>query len=66
VRGPLLTGSLARGTARADSDLDVLVITSEQATDDGWRSAARPLPANFAARTPRRMARVLRPGPARR
>jgi predicted nucleotidyltransferase len=40
VRGLLLTGSLARGTARADSDLDVLVVISEQATDDGWRSAA--------------------------
>ena len=43
MRGLLLTGSLARGTARADSDLDVLVVTGEQATDDGWRSAARPL-----------------------
>ena len=39
VRGLLLTGSLARGTARPDSDLDVLVVTSEQATDAGWRSA---------------------------
>jgi predicted nucleotidyltransferase len=52
VRGLLLTGSLARGTARADSDLDVLVVTSEQATDDGWRSAARPLPVDFLVRTP--------------
>ena len=52
VRGLLLTGSLARGTARPDSDLDVLVVTSEQATDAGWRSAARPLPVDFLVRTP--------------
>jgi hypothetical protein len=56
VRGLLLTGSLARGTARADSDLDVLVVTSEQAADDGWRSAARPLPVDFSAQ-PRRSRR---------
>jgi hypothetical protein len=43
--------SLARGTARADSDLDVLVVTSEQAADIGWRSAARPLPVDFLVRT---------------
>jgi predicted nucleotidyltransferase len=52
VRGLLLTGSLARGTARADSDLDILVVTSEQPTDEGWRSAARPLPVDFLVRTP--------------
>jgi predicted nucleotidyltransferase len=48
----LLTGSLAHGTARADSDLDVLVVTSEEAADAGWRSAARPLPVDFLVRTP--------------
>lgn len=52
VRGLLLAGSLARGTARADSDLDVLVVTSGQAADDGWLSAARQLPVDFLARTP--------------
>jgi len=52
VRGLLLTGSLARGTARAGSDLDVLVVTSGQAADDGWRSATRPLPVDFLVRTP--------------
>jgi predicted nucleotidyltransferase len=52
VRGLLLTGSLARGTARADSDLDVLVVAGEQDTDTGWRSAARPLPVDFLVRTP--------------
>jgi predicted nucleotidyltransferase len=52
VRGLLLTGSLARGTARADSDLDVLVVTSEHPADAGWRSAARPLPVDFLVRTP--------------
>ena len=46
----VLAGSLARGTARADSDIDVLVVTSGQDTDSRWRSAARPLPVDVLAR----------------
>ncbi len=47
VRGLLLTGSLARGTARADSDIDVLAVTSAPNAGAAWRSAARPLPADI-------------------
>jgi predicted nucleotidyltransferase len=55
VRGLLLAGSLARGTARADSDLDVLAVVAVEAsgetTDAAWRTAARPLPVDFLVRT---------------
>lgn len=51
VRGLLLAGSLARGTARADSDIDVLIVTSGETADAGWHSAARPLPVDILART---------------
>jgi predicted nucleotidyltransferase len=51
VRGLLLAGSLARGTARADSDIDILAVTSGQNAGVTWRSAARPLPADILART---------------
>jgi len=51
VRGVMLAGSLARGTARDDSDLDVLVVTADRAGDHPWRSAARPLPVDLLIRT---------------
>jgi len=51
VRGLLLAGSLARGSARADSDIDVLVVASGQTADAAWRSAARPLPVDLLVRT---------------
>lgn len=51
VRGLLLAGSLARGTARADSDIDVLAVTSAPDAGAAWRSAARPLPADVLARS---------------
>jgi predicted nucleotidyltransferase len=51
VRGLLLGGSLARGTARADSDVDVLVVTSGETADAPWRSPTRPLPVDFLVRT---------------
>ena len=51
VRGLVLAGSLARGTARADSDIDVLAVTSGQTAGAAWRSAARPLPVDILART---------------
>lgn len=51
VRGVMLAGSLARGTARADSDLDVLVVTTSQADDAPWRSRSRPLPVDLVVRT---------------
>jgi len=47
----VLAGSLARGTARADSDIDVLAVTSGQDVDSGWRSAGRLLPVDILART---------------
>jgi predicted nucleotidyltransferase len=51
VHGLLLAGSLARGTARADSDIDVLVVTSGQDAAAAWRSAGRPLPVDILIRT---------------
>ena len=51
VCGLLLAGSLARGTARADSDIDVLAVTRGQDARAPWRSAARPLPVDVLART---------------
>ena len=47
----VLAGSLARGTARADSDIDVLAVTSGRSADPGWRFAARQLPVDILART---------------
>jgi Nucleotidyltransferase domain len=46
----LLAGSLARGTARADSDIDVLVVTGEPNAAAVWRSADRPLPVDILIR----------------
>ncbi len=52
VRGVLLSGSLARGTGRADSDLDVLVVTARESVHPPpWRSRRRPLPVDLVPRT---------------
>jgi len=51
VRGVMLAGSLARGTARADSDLDVVVVAAVDTRDASWRSRKRPLHVDFLART---------------
>lgn len=54
VRGVLIGGSLARGTARPDSDIDVLVVTStgrEDHADQPWRTRERPLPIDLLVRT---------------
>jgi predicted nucleotidyltransferase len=51
VIGVLLGGSLARGTARADSDLDVLVVTSGREGAAPWRTLSRPVPVDFVVRT---------------
>jgi predicted nucleotidyltransferase len=48
VRGVMLAGSTARGTARADSDLDLLVVTAD---DRPWRSAPRPIPVDLVVHT---------------
>ena len=50
VRGVMLAGSLARGTARPDSDLDVLVVGSGDTEGAPWRRA-RPLPVDLLVRT---------------
>lgn len=50
VRGVALGGSLSRGTARPDSDLDVLVVTTEP-VDPPWRTRSRLLPVDFMVRT---------------
>ncbi|MFD7654062.1 nucleotidyltransferase domain-containing protein [Actinosynnema sp. NPDC059797] len=50
VLGALLVGSLARGTARPDSDLDVLVVGAP-AEDAPWRSAPRDPPVDLLVRT---------------
>jgi predicted nucleotidyltransferase len=41
VAGALVCGSLARGTARADSDVDVLVVLRDGAADDGAKRFSR-------------------------
>jgi hypothetical protein len=51
VRWLLLAGSLARGTARPDSDVDLLAVTSAPDAGAAWRSAAWPLPADVQARS---------------
>ncbi|WP_409186171.1 nucleotidyltransferase domain-containing protein [Amycolatopsis sp. VS8301801F10] len=51
VRGVVLGGSAARGTARVDSDLDVLVVTVAPDHVASWRSRARPVPVDFLAYT---------------
>lgn len=52
VRGILLSGSLARGTGRPDSDLDVLVVTAlDPVRPAPWRSRRRPLPVDLIPRT---------------
>ncbi|WP_200862854.1 nucleotidyltransferase domain-containing protein [Amycolatopsis orientalis] len=51
VRGVLLSGSAARGTARADSDFDLLVVAAEEDCTSAWRSRTRPLPVDFLVHT---------------
>lgn len=52
VRGVLLSGSVARGTARPDSDLDVLVVTAlDPVRQAPWRTRRRPLPVDLLPRT---------------
>ena len=51
VRGVMLAGSLARGTARADSDLDVLVVGAGDMRGALWRSRKHRLPIDFLAHT---------------
>jgi predicted nucleotidyltransferase len=51
VRGVMLAGSLARGTARADSDLDVLVVAAGDTQDALWCSRKHLLPIDFLAHT---------------
>jgi predicted nucleotidyltransferase len=50
VRGIMLAGSAARGTARVDSDLDVLVVTAGTG-DRPWQSRSRALPVDLVVRT---------------
>jgi predicted nucleotidyltransferase len=52
VRGVMLAGSLARGTARADSDLDVVVVAAGDTRAALWRSHKHPLPIDFLVHTP--------------
>ncbi|QKG22811.1 nucleotidyltransferase domain-containing protein [Actinomadura verrucosospora] len=51
VSGVLLGGSLARGTARTDSDLDVLVVAEADAGEFRWRRRERALPVDFIVRS---------------
>lgn len=52
VRGVLLGGSLSRGTARADSDLDILIVTTAgTAAQPLWCAQSWPLPVDFVVRT---------------
>ncbi|MFI6500542.1 nucleotidyltransferase domain-containing protein [Nonomuraea typhae] len=51
VQGMMLGGSLARGGARPDSDLDVFVVTTEKDDDAPWRHRHRPLPVDLLAYT---------------
>jgi predicted nucleotidyltransferase len=51
VHGLLLAGSLARGTARDDSDIDILAVVAGTSGGLIWRSAARPLSVDLLART---------------
>jgi predicted nucleotidyltransferase len=51
VQGVLLGGSLARGTARPDSDVDVLVVASTLPDDLPAHGAAQSLPVDLLVRT---------------
>jgi predicted nucleotidyltransferase len=51
VRGVLLGGSLARSTAREDSDLDVMVVVAEERGLDAWRHDKYDLPTDVGVRT---------------
>ncbi|WP_433437643.1 nucleotidyltransferase domain-containing protein [Nonomuraea sp. CA-141351] len=51
VRGVMLGGSLSRGTARRDSDLDVYAVTAEDDGDARWRRQDRLLPVDLLAYT---------------
>lgn len=51
VRGVLLGGSLARGTARPDSDVDILVVANALPDDAPWRCPTYPLPVDLLVRT---------------
>lgn len=46
-----LGGSLARGTARADSDLDILAVSAAHEGVASWRSRTRALPVDFLVHT---------------
>lgn len=50
VCGIMLSGSLARGTARVDSDLDLLVVTNDD-NDHPWQSRQYPAPVDFMVHT---------------
>lgn len=51
VRGVMLAGSLARGTGRADSDIDLLVVAAGDSRDALWRRGKHSLPIDFLAHT---------------
>ena len=51
VRGVMLAGSLARGTARADSDLDVVVVAAGDTRGALWRSRKHRLPIDLLVHT---------------
>jgi predicted nucleotidyltransferase len=51
VSGVVLGGSLARGTARADSDIDLLVVTTGDGNERPWQSRTLPIPVDFTVRT---------------
>lgn len=51
VRGVLLSGSLARGTARTDSDVDILVVVTSLPDDLPRFGATAPLPVDLLVRT---------------
>lgn len=51
LRGAMLGGSVARGTARPDSDLDILVVAAAPDGAAPWRSRTRALPVDFLVHT---------------
>ncbi|WP_210718583.1 nucleotidyltransferase domain-containing protein [Amycolatopsis acididurans] len=50
VCGIMLVGSVARGTARADSDLDLVIVATED-NKQPWQLRPHPLPVDFTVRT---------------
>jgi predicted nucleotidyltransferase len=51
VRGILLGGSLARATAREDSDIDIMAVVAEQRDHYPWRHDGYDIPTDIGART---------------